>query len=141
MSFREKIAWAACLSTVLLWGGYLTAVFVAAARGHDHPGLNFFWWFIALLVAQVAVMATVGIASAILSPRDANAPLDERDRLIAGRAGLIAYRILLVGNFAVIAALHGWIDGIMTIFVLFGLIAAAEAIRYAAQIIGYRTAS
>jgi len=141
MSYRERIAWAGCISTVLIWGGYLAAIIVHSAADGGHPSLVFFWLFIALVVLQALVMAAVGIATAIAAPRDAKAPIDERDRIIAGRAGLLAYRVVLVGMFAVIAAMHGLLDGIMAIFALFGVVATGEAVRYGAQVLGYRRSS
>lgn len=141
MSYRERVAWVGCISTVLIWGGYLAAIIVHTASGGGHPSLGFFWLFVGLVGLQAGLGAAVGIATAIAAPRDAKAPVDERDRLIAGRAGLVAYRVVLVGMFAVIAAMHGLLDGIMAIFALFGVVATGEAVRYGAQVIGYRHSS
>lgn len=138
MSYRERIAWAGCISTILIWGGYLGAIVVHSLHGGGHPSFAFFWLFVGLVILQALVMAGVGIATAIAAPRDARAPLDERDRIIAGRAGLIAYRVVLAGMFGVIAAMHGLVDGIMAIFALFAVVATGEAVRYGAQVIGYR---
>lgn len=136
MSFREKIAWASFISTVVIWGGYFAMVLTHSGPGHPHIG--FLWGFIACVVLQVVVMAGVAIVAAILSPGDAKARIDERDRDIARRATGLAYYFVLAALLALIVILHMGFDIIQTIFALFAIVAVAEAIRFGAQAIGYR---
>lgn len=136
MAFREKIAWAALISTLVIWGGYFAMV---VARGDSgHPPFSLLIAFIGCVVLQAAVMAGVAIIAAILSPGDARAPADERDRGISRRATTLAYYFVLSALFALIVVLHLGFDIVQTIFTLFAIIVMAEAIRYGAQAIGYR---
>lgn len=137
MSFREKIAWAAFISTAVVWGGYFAALLLHPYEGH-HPPFLFFIAFIGCVVVQAVVMTAVAVVGAVASPGDARAPIDERERGIARRATAIAYYFLLSAILILIAVMHMGIDLIQTIFALFALVAIAEAIRYGAQAIGYR---
>lgn len=137
MSFREKLAWAACLSTIILWGGYLIAIARVIAAG-DHISFQFLWIFVGLVIVQAVIMAAVSIIGAVMAPGDARAPTDERERIIARRAASIAYTALILGVVAVIAWMHHGLHGVPIIFALFGAVALAEAVRYGAQIVGYR---
>lgn len=136
MSFREKIAWAAFISTVLVWGAYFAGLLL---YNHDrHPPFIFFIAFVGCIVVQAVLMTGVAIASAMASPGDARAPIDERERGIARRATAIAYYFLISAVLVLIAVMHMGIDLIQTIFALFAVVALAEAIRYGAQAVGYR---
>jgi hypothetical protein len=137
MPFREKLAWAACLSTIVLWGGYLAAVWRAVMAG-EHIGFGYLALFGALVAAQAVIMATVSIAGALVAPGDARARADERERAIGRRAASVAYTALILGVVAVIVGMHHGLRGVPIIFALFGAIALAEATRYGAQIVGYR---
>lgn len=136
MSFREKIAWAAFISTVLVWGGYFTALLLHTDG--RHPPFIFFLAFVGCVVVQAVVMTAVAIVGALSSPGDARAPIDERERGIARRATAIAYYFLLGAILILIAVMHMGINLIQAIFALFALVAIAEAIRYGAQAVGYR---
>ncbi|WP_404333964.1 hypothetical protein AB2M62_11840 [Sphingomonas sp. MMS12-HWE2-04] len=137
MSFREKIAWVAFLSTVIAWGGYFAVVVHASINGAD-GGLWLLWLFIGVTIAQAVVLGVATAVAAILDPADAQAARDERDFAVGRRASGIAYGTLVAGLIAVIAALHVGLHGRGTIFALLGLFMLGEATRYGAQAIGYR---
>lgn len=136
MAFKEKIAWAALISTLVIWGAYFSLV--VAHGGSGHPRVSLMVAFIACAVLQAVVMAGVATLAAILSPGDANAPADERDRAISRRATSFAYYFVLSAIFALIVVLHMGMTIIQTIFTLFAIVVVAEAIHYGAQVIGYR---
>jgi hypothetical protein len=138
VSFREKIAWAAFVTTLLAWGGYFAVVIAHAARGDTHDPL-LFWLFVAAVLAQTVLMVAVAIVSAILAPGDAQAARDERDRRIGQRASALAYGVVLVAIAAVIVWLHLGLHGTDTIFALIGVFILGEAVRFGAQALGYRT--
>src|SRR5690349_12615360 len=86
MSFREKTAWIAVLSITAIYGVY----FWSAVRFGAHASADLFTLtvtVVGLVVVQIVLMT----AAAIFSPKDAQAPRDERDRLIALRATRVAY--------------------------------------------------
>jgi hypothetical protein len=137
MSFREKIAWVAFLSTVLIWGGYFLLV-ARAAWGGGSLGLPFLVLFGLATLAQALVVGGVAAVAAALAPGDAHAAADERDRAVARRAGGLAYLAVLLGLAGVIVALHIGLHGRGTIFALLGLVMLGEATRFGAQALGYR---
>lgn len=137
MSFREKLAWAAFVTTLLAWGAYFTVVILKAMNGGTHDPMLFFL-FIAATVAQAAMMGAVAAVSAVMSPGEANARADERDRLLGQRASGIAYFVVLVAICAVIVWLHLGLRGTNIIFALIGVFILGEAVRFGAKAIGYR---
>lgn len=135
MGYREKIAWVAFLSTVLIWGAFFILL---AWLPHETRGLAMLGPFIVATLAQAAVMVSAAIIWAVASPREAQAPADERDRAVGRRATGIAYVALALGVAAVILWLHFGLHGPDTIFALVGAFILAEAVRFAATAIGYR---
>jgi len=135
MAFREKIAWVAFVSTVLIWGAFFI---ILAVVPHDARGLAMLGPFIVATVAQAGVMIAAASIWAISAPKEANAPADERDRAIGLRATRMAYLTLILGVIAVIVWLHFGLHGPDTIFALAGAFILAEAVRFGATAIGYR---
>jgi hypothetical protein len=135
MAFREKIAWVAFLSTVLIWGAFFV---ILALTPHGVRGLAMLGPFIVATVAQAAVMIAAATIWAIGAPKEANAPADERDRAVGRRATGIAYFTLILGVVAVIVWLHFGLHGPDTIFALAGAFILAEAVRFGATALSYR---
>ncbi|WP_066662365.1 MULTISPECIES: hypothetical protein [unclassified Sphingomonas] len=135
MAFREKIAWVAFVSTVLIWGAFFI---ILAFVPHQARGLAMLGPFIVATVAQAAVMIAAATIWAISAPRDANAPADERDRAIGLRATRLAYLTLILGVVAVIIWLHFGLHGPDTVFALAGAFILAEAVRFGGTALGYR---
>jgi hypothetical protein len=52
--------------------------------------------FMSSLALAVVLQVVLGIALAILSPKEANAPADERERLFELRATSLAYHVVLM---------------------------------------------
>jgi uncharacterized membrane protein len=137
MSFREKIAWTAFLTTLIGWGSYFALVLYTFLTGSE-GGMWLFWLFIGVVAAQIVVIAIAAAIAAALTPGDAKAARDERDREIARKANGVAYFIVLLGLVAVIVGLHVGLHGTLTIFALLALFVVGEATRFGAQAIGYR---
>ncbi|MFL9842001.1 hypothetical protein ABS767_13585 [Sphingomonas sp. ST-64] len=135
MAFREKIAWVAFLSTVLIWGAFFILL---AMVPHAARGLAMLGPFIAATIAQGAVMVAAAVTWAIAAPKEANAPVDERDRAVGRRATGFAYLTLILGVVAIIVWLHLGLHGPDIIFALAGAFILAEAVRFGATAIGYR---
>jgi hypothetical protein len=135
VAFREKIAWVAFVSTVLIWGAFFTLLLMAP---HGERGLAMLAPFIVATVAQAAVMIAAAAVWAISAPNEANAPADERDRAVGLRATRFAYLTAMLGVVAVIAWLHFGLHGSDTILALAGTLILAEAVRFGATAIGYR---
>jgi len=138
MAFREKVAWAAFVTTLLIWGAYFAVVVTDTGAAHS---VRMFWLFIGATVAQAVLMGTATAIWAIRAPGEANARPDERDRAVSRRATGVAYLVLVLGVMAVIAGLHMGLHGPGTIFALIGAFILAEVARFGAQAIGYRRES
>lgn len=136
MSFREKSAW---VTFVLLMG--FAIYFIEVANHWVNPAApheNYFQLFVLLVIAIVILQAASHIVIAKQSPRDAKAPLDERERLIALRATRPAFFVLLVGAFLSIGTMHlGATPWTLAHCVLFA-IWIAELTRFGTQIYYYR---
>ena len=133
MSFREKTAWIAVLSIAAIYGFY----FWSAVRSGPHSSADLFT-LTATIVGLVIVQIALTTAAAIFSPKDAQAPRDERDRLIALRATRVAYSGLATS--VVFAAFFGAFHPpiVFNTNALLFVLVASEILRYACQILQYR---
>lgn len=136
MAFREKLAWISIFAYGLVFGGY----FLNLARAWDErwaQGLSIGLMaaaVIALVVISVSMTATI----ALMTPRQANAPADERERLIDLKAERIASYTLSVGVVLLIGALlMGW-NGILVANLLLASMVMSELVKAIAQIVAYR---
>ena len=136
MSFREKSAWIALTSYGLVFGAYFSLL----AQSWDErygPGLSI-GLMVAAVIALIAIAAALTILAAITSPKEANAPADEREQLIDLKAerlssyALSTCVVLLIG-----ALLVGW-NGILVANLLLASMVVAELVKALAQIIAYR---
>ena len=138
MSFREKNAWVTLIALVVLMLFYLT---------HLPPP----WWlranpsgflFHVLTLGVIAFVVIELIAYAIMAlraPREARAPQDEREQLIALQARSIAarvYAVLSLGSVFLVIHLGANEGGIL--YCLFLSFIASQIVNYAARVIYYR---
>ncbi len=110
MTVSEKKAWISLIVSAAIWSGYAALVGWHALLG-DELGR----WPVALFVEAVAVSlaAQFGL-SVLMQLRDhplAWAVVDERERLIEGRAATLAYGLLIVAV-AVVALLCALVIGV-----------------------------
>jgi hypothetical protein len=134
MSFREKSAWISVVLILLVFGPYFWLVGQSFAGGtHVHGGTQF-----ALILLFVVLEIVVHIAVAIQSPRDAEAPIDEREDLIDLRATRMAFYVLFGGALMSIFTLHFPVNvWTLSQLVLFSIV-IAELVKFASQIVFYR---
>lgn len=133
MSFREKTAWISLLSISGIYAVYFWSVSHPGARGGIHFG-GLLETVVALAGVQVVLMA----AAAIMAPKDAKAPRDERERLIDLRATRFAYAVL-AWSIAGACFFGGFNPPIIfDTNVLLFILVAAEILRSGCQIIQYR---
>ena len=136
MPFREKMAWITIATHAVVFGGY----FWLLARSWDERlgfGLS-----LGLMIGSLAclVILTVALAmlAALISPQEANAPADERERLIGLKAERIAAYVLSALVVCLIGALlMGW-NGLLVANLLLGAMVISELTKAAAQIAYYR---
>jgi hypothetical protein len=132
MSFREKSAWV--MGALMVAAGlYYLNMAVAASRelGWSAPPVAIFIPFTLLLViGSIAVQTTL----AILEPKEANAPADERERPLLDRAG--HWSGVVLGTGAATALLHFFYyqDGVMLFHLVMGSLILSQTAEYAFQI-------
>lgn len=150
MSFREKMVWVTLAVTLAVWGWYFVRVWGALADG-EATGAAILGLFVRAVVLTIVLEVVVAIALAAAAPKAAEAPADERERLIELRATRTAYVILSVGVIGVALSapmmatagpqlLADPTDNLVLILgnaLLFALI-GAELIKGAAQVVGFR---
>ncbi len=134
MSFREKSAWISALSMAGIYGLYFYSVVQAR---HQSGGFRF-GGLLGTIIALVIVQVVLNIAVAIFAPAEANAPRDERDKLIELRAMRFAYSGLATG--IALACFFGAFNPpiVFDTNALLFILVTAEIMRSACQIIQYR---
>ncbi len=134
MSFREKCAWISMLSMLAIYSLYFWSVIQAGPQpaGHRFGGL------LATVIALVVVQVVLIVGAAILSPKEAKAPRDERDKLIELRSMRVAYSGLATS--VALACFFGAFDPpiVFNTNALLFILVTAEILRSACQIIQYR---
>ena len=139
MSFREKSAWITLITLVfvsLLWA------------------MHFPWWrpftlapdsnpivFHALVLATVTFVVIVVIAHiaiAIRSPREANAPADERERLIGLKATRLAAYVYAFLSMSSVFLIHLGANEIGLAYFLLASFVVAEIVSCVARIVYHR---
>lgn len=135
MSFREKSAWITLLTVLVCFGVYFGTMLTGqvAARGFARLHL-----LIECVVGLAVLQAGLHIVAAVLSPKEAQAPRDEREKLIDARAHTFGYYVLVVGVLALGVPGHmghGAID--LMNFALLAVVVATLAVTLA-QIVMYR---
>jgi hypothetical protein len=134
LPFREKTAWISLLSMSGIYGAYFWSV----VRPWRQDGVFQFGGLLGTIVALVFVQTVLTVAVAVMTPKEAKTPLDEREKLIELRATRFAYAAL-AGSVAC-ACFFGAFDPpirLGTNALLFVLV-MAEILRSGCQILQYR---
>jgi len=136
VSFREKSAWIALVT----YGGVYGVYFVALTQGWDErwgQGLSI-GLMVAAVVALVVIATVLTIIAAIFSPKQANAPADERETLIELKSERWASYTLSVGVVCLIGALLvGWNPFLVANLLLASMV-LSELVKAIAQIAYFR---
>jgi hypothetical protein len=137
MSFREKSAWIALAANLAIYGYYFAVYASALARGGVDQAA-----FLSLLarsmVLVVLVIVVVSIVAAIFAPKDARAPLDERERLILLKSDRAAYFAVAGGAVLAIGGAYFGASPFVIANALFAALVVAELAKNAVQIYHYR---
>lgn len=136
MSFREKSAWVMALLMLGTGGFYVREVLTAsAALGHAPPPLAALMPYVFMTVVGSIVLQT-GLA--LLSPREAEAPADERERQIQHRAGNWSGYVLAAGAIAGLWRFLVTGDGAEMFHVVFISLIASQLAEYGIAIFLFR---
>lgn len=103
MSFREKSAWITLVTVAVCFGAYFGSIVTGSVSPR---GVGAFHLLLLCVAALVALQIVSHVAAAALAPRDARAPRDERERMIAWRAQSLGYHVLTVGVVGLGAPAH-----------------------------------
>jgi hypothetical protein len=135
--FREKTAWA--MATILTGGAafYLNMVISASrALGQTAPPIIGFViaYVVVIVIASVILMSVL----AAPSPSEANAPADEREKIIGDKAGNWSGYVMVVPALGALwhYSVNG--DGNMLFHLVFLSLMLGQIAEYAFQIILYR---
>ena len=133
MSFREKSAWAMAL--VLVITGILY-VWLALQMPPAPSLVALVPYVLVVVTLSIAVQATL----AIFSPAEANAPADERERVVIDRAGNWSGMVLAAG----VVLAGGWYlsdpSEPMLFHYVFGSLVVSQIAEYVFQIALFRRA-
>ena len=138
MSFREKSLWAQIAIMGYLWVWYFGrvggGVFNSPLDREETLGL-FFGMTIALIVLSIISY----IVLVVVSPKDSGVPADERDRLIANKAGNYSSYIMGGGVIMICAyVVINELSAIVMVHALVLLLMAVDIIANALQVFYYR---
>ena len=137
MSFREKIAWITIVAHGVVFGGYFWALW--QSWGDSYAGGLSLGLMIGAVVTLIILTVALTIAVSILSPKAAQAPADERERIIALKSERIGSFVLSVGVVSLIGALlAGW-NAILVANLLLACMVIAEMLKAGVQILYFRT--
>lgn len=132
MSFREKSAWISIVSISGIYSFYLWSVVHAGQRGLP------FGWLLMTIVAFAIVQTVLMAGIAILAPKEANTPRDEREKLIELRATRFAYAAL-AGSVACACFFGGFNPPVIfNSNTLLFILVMAEILRSGCQIVQFR---
>ncbi len=137
MSFREKGAWISLLAYLGIYGFYFAKVGSALTQGNTE-GAPFLGLFVQSVVLFVLVTIIFTVVIAVLSPRDAQTPQDEREKLIALKANSASGYVLAAGVVLTIGVIFYGVKDFVTINLLFFALVLSEVFRIAMQIALYR---
>jgi archaellum biogenesis protein FlaJ (TadC family) len=135
MSFREKSAWIALVTTILVYAIYFVRVVPLLGGAHED---GFSGTLGASVFVLVALQVGLHVGAAIRAPRDASAPRDERDRSIDLRATRAGFYVAQAGAFTAIASALVRPDAWFVANVVLMSMVAAEIARAGVMVADYR---
>ncbi|MFN3911621.1 hypothetical protein [Hyphomonas sp.] len=135
--FREKTAWV--MAAILIGGAafYLNMLAGASrALGQTAPPIVGFViaYVVVIVIASVVLMS----ALALTSPGEANAPADERETIIAAKAGHRAGYVIVVPALGALWHYAVNLDGNMLFHLVFLSLMLGQIAEYIFQIVLYR---
>ncbi|MGD9980293.1 MAG: cell envelope integrity protein TolA [Hyphomonadaceae bacterium] len=136
MSLREKSAWISLVIHVVIFGGYfwsLASAWDQPARGPIGVGM-----LIGAVILLVLNAIALNAAVALWSRKEAEAPADERERIIDMKAERIASYVLSGNVILLIGALLVNWDGFLVANLLLAAIVVSEVTKAVVQIVYHR---
>lgn len=139
MAFREKQAWISLITYGVVFGAYFFLLWRSWDESYGQ-GLSI-GLLVAAVLALIVVAAALNIAAALFTPKEANAPADERETLIELKTERIASYTLSAGVVCLIGALLiGW-NGFLVANLLLASLVISELVKALAQIAYFRASA
>lgn len=139
MAFQEKSAWIMALALLATGIFYFSIVasMSSAAGSLAPPNIP----VLAVYTVLLAVLAIIGhIVIAMFTPKEANAPADERERRIFERAGHWSGYFFGMGVILSLGLYLIFYDGNLLFYGVFGSLMLSQLVEYLIQIALYRSA-
>lgn len=138
MSFREKSLWVQVGIMIYLWIWYFGRVgiwlFDGSIDREETLGM-----FFAMTIILVVLSVVSHIILSIVSPKDAESPVDERDRQFADRAG--NYASFMLGGGVVMISIYSVMNSVSAITMVHALVLlliTVDIVTNGLQIMYYR---
>lgn len=137
ISFREKTAWA---MVAILTGGaaFYFNLIISASRGLGQAAPPIAGFVIAYVVVIVIASVVLMPVLAATSPREANAPADEREKIIGDKAGNWSGYVMVVPALGALWHYAVNMDGNMLFHLVFLSLMLGQIAEYVFQIVLYR---
>ena len=136
-SHRERIAWLSLGSMSFTFGPYL-AWMAIAPPSEPMPDLGTMGLFAAAGASQILILGVGFLWLRAMSPAEAGAPADERDRAISLRSVRVAYYVLIAGMILVGCVMPFHAGGWKLINTAVAVIVAAQVVHYGIAVWSYR---
>ena len=138
MSFREKSAW--IMSAALIAGGLIYFLPVVSAwTGSGQLPSPLLPQLVTYTVCLVAIAIVGHIVITALAPKEADAPVDEREKLIFDRAGHYSSYVLAAGVLVSLGAYLLFANGDLLFYIVFASLVTSHLAEYLFQIFYYRS--
>lgn len=137
MSFHEKSAWLMAAALAMVGAGYAAAV-IGISNELQRLAPPFVGLIIVFTIALAALAAVSHIVIAILAPKDASAPADERDRAVSLRASAWSSYVFATGVALALGSYLLSTNGDVLFYGVFAAWVLAQFSEYAFQIVLYR---
>ena len=137
LSFREQSAWISLLAYAGLYGYYFVTLFGAIVAGRAGT-FAYSELLVRVMFLLVVVEVLLQVAISLRSPKEATAPADERERLIALKATGVAFHVVMIGAATICAAIALGAPAFYTTNGLFLAIVLAEVARNTSQVVSFR---
>lgn len=137
ISFREKSAWAMAIILIAAGVFYFNKVVrISQALGETAPPMIglMIGYVVMVVIASIILMSVLGVVSA----KEADAPADEREKIIADRAGNWSGYVLAVPVFGAMLHYYVTLDGNRLFHMVFLSFMLSQIAEYIFQIILYR---
>lgn len=136
MSFREKSAWITLISVLLTFGAFYGALGIGLI---DPVSMHAFHFGLASILVLIILQVALNVIAALMNPKDARTPRDEREKMIQARSHTFGYYAMMIGMLVVVLLTHVHGANFMTtVYVgVLTMVVAALAVAIA-QIIMFR---